>query len=1623
MTHSPNPNQPPDRPSNHHRLRRILLRVGIGTTGVVIVGIAAGGWWAWRFIHEQLAPLIADALSNTLNRPVNVGPVEGFSLSHIRFGESTIPSTETDPGEARVEAIEVSFNILEVLLTRKIRAGVTLERPEVYLAQDVDGNWILPDFEQEEREGPVEFDSGTLRIEDGTLRLAVYRPDDSPDANLAPSEAGQPPRIVVAFSEINGAGSVSENNQFITFDVSAIPETGGSLQAEGEVNLETEQASVQVQAEQILATDVGLLLPPLPVGLRTGRLFADLDVQYSGDDPSDIPIQLNGTARTQDVNVAIQGVPQLVQDVDSRLQFRGKQVNLQQVQANYGEIPIQVGGSLHLDNGYDLTARINPITTEAVLNTLETELPIDVAGTFRADLQIQGAIDQPQVIGLVENTQPVRVDQVDLSTIRTRFTATTEAITIDELQVNPTAGGSVQGEGVVALGAEPIELAFDIQANNIPADAIALSYGAGSPAVTIGAVSADIQVSGPIDNIQATAQWRAPQGTYPGRGLLILDGDVIRAEDTVLLVADGVVTASGQLVNGQWQAEAEASGVNVGQFAPNFPSRLNGILRASGSLDNLSLAAIRAEGQAQLSQISQEIAGLQGPIETSFRWLGDRLQIERLTSPDLNVQGVIYADAAGTTIPTITNLDLTAQVQQLDLAALPNPNPETVQVRGLASFDGRITGSLETLSVSGALGLNQFAVNQFVFDPVLQGDVQFSRNQGGSLALTGAQDQIALQLDANYRPTYFLVQQGETIAQGQGSNGILQAEVRNLPLQKFNLAPAVEYGLGTVTGIANGNFNLNIADLSNPSVIGAVAVARPGLGDLQADQFTGQFRYTDGIFVLSESELALRESRFLLSAIYNPTVDPQIRGELIADQGRLEDILATLQWFEFSDISASLQPPTFASAAAVQPFAVNVSNAAVLTQIRRYVEILALRQQQAQQQEMANTLPPLSELRGAFTADVDFAFSFNTGATVDAQLQGQNWTWGEYQVDTVVADSQFNNGVLTVNPVRLASEASALTFTGQLGEDLSGLLLVENVPIDPLRDFVALPVEITGDVNSTIRLGGRLANPQIDGEATLTDATLNQTPIEGARTTFQYADARLNLDGQVVATTPENPVELTASVPYRLPFATVPPASNDLRANVNVRDEGLSLLNILSDGQVQWAGGEGEVQLQVAGTLQQNEQGEIDLNPLFAGFARFNDAAFVAEALPNPLTDVTGEVQFNTDRIQIPGLTGQFSEGLIAVQGNLPIFDPSLNRGPNRDAPLIITLENAVLELPDLYQGGASGEVLITGAALAPVIGGEINLSDTRVSIGGGYEFGGLSAVTEADASTTEAAIVPTTEGVEPPGPVQSIEFDDFRLGLGDRFEISGPAFQFVATGDLLINGSLDDLEPEGTVYLRRGIINLYSTQFRLDRDSENTVTFVPNQGLDPILDVALVASVPEFTPPTRYTSPAFGPTEIAEGLGATNEFGRVETVQVQAIATGPSSEILENLELESTPSRSDAEIVNLLAGSIANNLTLQGLGVSALQTFLNNSLGFVEVNVFNSSVIPRNRDSRVSALVAEIGFSITRDLAVAVSPVLTVDAPAQYSIRYRINDELLLRGATNLEGDSRVLLEFRTRF
>jgi translocation and assembly module TamB len=1171
------------------------------------------------------------------------------------------------------------------------------------------------------------------------------------------------------------------------------------------------------------------------------------------------------------------------------------------------------------------------------------------------------------------------------------------------------------GEGRLSVGngtltASNIQLAdgryqAQVRANNVP-----LQQLAAVPPQFQGALAGNFNVAGSAESFQLQTIQASGQGS--------------------LNVAGGTFTASNiQLANGRYQAVVDAAGVQLNQLNKQLRGAFGGKLQVAGGVGTAKLADLRAAGQVQFSQ---GISVIQQPLNAAIAWNGEKLIVERATANNFHASGYISANAQKAGIPEITGLNLNVQAQNYNLQELPFKLPNGVNLAGKADFSGQITGSLPIPNLQGQLRLQGLVVQGLAFEPVLSGTIQAVQGTGVNLNLAGTSvdakrlldiDRLAVNLDANNRLKSFLVKWQQTTAIGQAQGDNLALNLENFPLRVLNLTlPAnTRLGGGPLAGDLTGNLQINQKTFASE---GNLAIAKPEIGRIKGDRLAAQFRYGDGVATLTNSEFIKDKSRyaFVGSASQSPK-GPQLQGKLNVTEGQIQDVLTTLQVFELQDAQRGLAAPTYGKAADLITNSQGLPGKSLLTQIERFYQIDALRAEQEQKQRQSNPVPDLADLQGTFNGEVALNTATANGLAVNFKLNGQNWTWGKdkekdepgrfYQAERVIAEGSFAKGILQLLPLRIESQKSLIAFQGNIGgNEQTGNLQVVNFPIQVLNNFVKLPVPVTGNLNANAALAGSIKNPQAKGGLQIIDGTINQKKLESATASFSYDNGRLNFGSQVAVAGPE-PVNINGSIPY--PFTT----ANENEPNsldVKVKNEGLALLNLLTN-QVAFEKGEGEVDLTVRGTRKQ---------PQVIGTATVNDAIFTAQALPGKLKGVTGKVQFNLDRILVEKLEGRFSRGKVDATGEIPIFkneEVNINNPLTPFTPLTVNLDQLALNLKGLYQGGASGNLQITGSALNPIIGGQVNLFDGQVL---------LAESTNSNKSTTDSLNVSFTKAdKQNKADVKSAvgRFNNLDLALGKNVQITRPPIlSFIATGNLIVNGSFLDPIPNGTIELKKGSVNLFTTQFNLASGYPQTATFRASQPRDPYLDIRLFAKVLDGIQSNDFNR-----------LNTTGLSG-LETVRVEANIKGLASKLNENLELKSSPTRGETEIIALLGGGFVGtqgrgDSTLGLINIAGSAVFNNfqgtfnqigNAFGLSELRVFPTILSEKpeaGRSNSTLELAVEAGIDISSKFSVSSIKILTTSDPFQWGINYRINDKFRVRASTNLGDDSRAVVEYENRF
>ncbi|MGB7892150.1 MAG: translocation/assembly module TamB, partial [Microcoleus sp.] len=632
-------------PHPHRRWWRLVLLSGTGLGIIALVGAALGYQW----VREKLAPLVETEVSQLLKRPVQLGRLERFSLTSLRFGRSTLPATPTDPDYASTEAVEVKFSIWPLLFTRTLKLDITLVKPNAYIEQDAKGRWVNIPTAEQKSPGLFKTEVEAIRAENASALLVPSSP------------VGQTTSAPISVSLKNGSALFRDQNQRILYELNGQFTNNDNFIVKADSLLPAAQTNLQLQGQNLPLPELDRLLKVRGIYLQKGLANGNLTVQLRDNKLSGI----TGAASFAGVQASIDPLKQIIQNTSGQLRFQGTNLIVDSLAANYGLIPLRIAGTVATGTNFNLqqasfnlTTNVQPVAFASVVSAVETELgqkvvlPIPVAGQVKADAKLTGTVAMPVLTGTIASTKPATVDRLQLNNISTNFklergrmaqTPTPNsqssippfsslALTLSDILVVPAAGGKISGKGEVdiALGSKNSAsgLVFDFQAENVPADAIAQIYDLPIPAtVQIGTVSARAQIFGPLENIQARVQWQAPQGTFPAAGEIRAGGNSADLQNTVVKIGDASVNVDAALKDGQWQALIEGDRVDLNslqQVVPglNLPPELAGLFsgtaEAAGTLDDLSLNAIAARGKGTLN-IADSIVDVNGELE-SGRW-------------------------------------------------------------------------------------------------------------------------------------------------------------------------------------------------------------------------------------------------------------------------------------------------------------------------------------------------------------------------------------------------------------------------------------------------------------------------------------------------------------------------------------------------------------------------------------------------------------------------------------------------------------------------------------------------------------------------------------------------------------------------------------------------------------------------------------------------------------------------------------------------------------------------------------------------------------------------------------------------------------------------------------------
>ena len=995
--------------------------------------------------------------------------------------------------------------------------------------------------------------------------------------------------------------------------------------------------------------------------------------------------------------------------------------------------------------------------------------------------------------------------------------------------------------------------------------------------------------------------------------------------------------------------------------SPAFPQLANVNTRLSGTIAPLLDLAIAGN-----------TAPLDVTVDRFFLALGDefvdasggiRLR-DLLTQPDLDADLQIAAEYDSDRLP-ITLRDVSLAVGD-HLA-----RHREVNVAGAVTFNGQFAGrnlisdpiAPGSILLFGDLALRDPVANDLVFDQLLTGSLVARTDDRIEIDLRGDRDRLMARLLpcdrgsaclSPFLPESFELRYGSgqtkpVLALGERRGDIFDVSLTNFNLDLLNLSPATKLGInGPIQGDITAGFSVNLFDLSAD---GQLAIDQPGVGYLVTDSLRADFSYDNGSARLDSSEFNLGQTQYR----FNGEVDldlldvaqgrlavndidtilaSQVRGELTVDDGQLEDLLDLFKWSNVDDLATrQLAAPSF-SAADLNVSGVGEPDISLLSQLPGFDTASdAVRQLATVLRQPA--LPRELDIAGTYDARIDIGGTLGD-PQVDLAFMADNWRWylqptinaieprlgffreeGAFvDLDNIAIAANYADGLVRLTDFNVLIDDAQLAASGTLSETSQDVIVkLDRLQLDTIRRFVPLPVDAAATISLQAAIGGNLQQPTITGETNVENIVLNSRPIDPITSRFDYADATF-----AFATTSPDWLDIRAQTPIPLT-----PDNNTTHIAVKVKTPALNLLSTLSGGSVEYISGDLDLDLQAS-------IGFVGFFPQIeaVGQVSLDETTVRSPLLPAAPLAIDGDINFVYDPvaqviIDVDQLVASVAEGEFTLDGSLPLYPSSRPI----ETPLTFSVAQGELDLQDIYRGRVDGQVQIAGSGFRPVISGRIGVSDGRLSL--------------PKIEQQEAGELVNVEAWKPPSsntpPLVQPRFDNFAVFIGDKFRAElEPIFNFRIMGDLALNGiyngTLDNVQADGSIAIERGRVNVLSNLFFIAPGREHRIRFTPDRSpIDPDIDLELATLIYESDANSlRQRDPAT--TELPDLSLIPNRRSRQLLVKlgldgsaqdllaaVQASNTGNESRLLEVVNLTSIPSRDDQTLVALLGNQFVSTV------------------------------------------------------------------------------------------------------
>ncbi|MGI0483347.1 hypothetical protein ACN4EE_21525, partial [Geminocystis sp. CENA526] len=497
-------------------------------TYLTLLSLGGGVSYSWYFFTQQLIPSIEQSVSDYISRPVKLGKIEAISFNKIRLGESRIETTDTENDFVIAEGVEISLNPLQLLANQEINIGLNILNPQGFLQQNKDNSWIKLDLnnEQEFSFFGKYFHVDRITLNDGFINIKSNKNQD----------------FAIKFN-LNFGNILIDKNQ-VLFDVKANINNQEKILLNGLHFPQKNNWLLKINTENLTTNNINNFLK-LPIDIASGDFTGDLILNFVQDNLDDLQANLD----FKEVNLTLQNLPNSFKKTKGNVRIDNENVSVKNIETNFGLIPLKIDGNV--DNNLNLNLQVvpkKPVEINQILSSLNINTgDVLTKGKIAGKLQITGDIYKPKIATKVVNVGETQIDNLTFEEITADLDIMSQELVINNLELLPTIGGKVTGNGKVNLGKKDDSFFLTLKGIDIEGEKVATLYQQSLP-MKIGLVNGDYQLQG---------NW----------------GDLSRSKLTgnaVLELETGKATINNFEINPDiWKGEVKVSGLRLSDL-PNL---------------------------------------------------------------------------------------------------------------------------------------------------------------------------------------------------------------------------------------------------------------------------------------------------------------------------------------------------------------------------------------------------------------------------------------------------------------------------------------------------------------------------------------------------------------------------------------------------------------------------------------------------------------------------------------------------------------------------------------------------------------------------------------------------------------------------------------------------------------------------------------------------------------------------------------------------------------------------------------------------------------------------------------------------------------------------------------------